>query len=128
MREKCILLLTRIGSSTAVTNDGTVGTPMIPLGASKPQGGPKAGGKSNRRGSGRQNSKGKGSGSPPKGKGRAQGKGKGSGKPKAPLRDRSHEVCENYNHGRCTDPCPDGRKHQCNKCHRAGHCTASGQS
>ena len=58
----------------------------------------------------------------PKGQPQA-GKGKGAQAPR--------EICNKFNLGWCTDPCPHGRKHVCAGCNAGGHglhaCPQAGQ-
>jgi hypothetical protein len=132
VREKCILQLARVGNAPAALSDGTVGTPILPLGGGRsvqpstlPPGAGK--GRNNRKkkpqnpsgGSHTPKGKGKSHGNSHGGSGRGPsgGKGKPQGKPVRDPAVLATEICRLYNDGKCPrTPCPNGRRHICLKC------------
>ena len=120
IREKALLFLTRIKTQVAVLSDGTAldalpaSAAFIGGGRGPPGQAPGGAGKKNKKArSGRQ----------------AGGPGPAAKRPRQERPSKgSPEICNNFNLGKCSSPCPGGRRHACSQrggSHPAVNCPGS---
>ena len=120
IRDKALLYLTKVSTYREAADDGT-SQMSYPRGHSSPA---------------YPQSKGQGQKRKPIHQGASKGnksKGMGSGKgyPSSPSLGPSHEVCNNFDLGKCSEPCPNQRSHTCSKCggnHSKERCSSQASS
>ena len=131
VERKCILFLARAAPLVRLTSDGTAFEGPITLSGNGPRHFDAAqtpntfpqGNSQGRKNNHNKKKNKKGSGPNPFHGSSGYGSG---GKGQTPKSNPRGEICNNYNHGKCKDPCPHERIHKCSSCgaaHPAKDCS-----